>query len=122
MAALKSTGQFFHALNRQNYSRLIPLHLSQMYTLQKPVLQHFENGAFVSSIKGLSYSSVGIDEAHEMLINKDCKGALSHSLPTDMDKVCKTLEYQSKLIENLQNQLADVKPVLAGSFAFSCFP
>ena len=80
-----------------------------MYALPKPVLQHFESGAFVSNIKGYSYSSVGIDEAHEMLINKHCKSALSHSLPTDMDKVCQTLEYQSKLIESFQNQLADVK-------------
>ena len=95
--------QLFHVFDRQNYSRLIPIHLSRMYALPKPVLDHFESGAFVSSIRGFSFSNVAVDEAHEMLINKDCKNALSHSLPTDMHKVSQTLEFQSELIKNFQS-------------------
>ena len=79
-----------------------------MYAIPKPILEQFQNGAFASNIKGFLYSSVDVDEAHEILINKDCKSALTHSLPTDMDKICQTLEYQAKLITNLENQLADV--------------
>ena len=33
----------------------------------------FQQGAFVVSITGLTWHSVAIDEAHEMLTNKTCK-------------------------------------------------
>ena len=80
-----------------------------MYGPPKSVLEHFARGAFVSSIKSHSFSSVAIDEAYEMLINKDCKNSLSHSLPVDMHKISQTLEFQAELIANFQHQLSHVK-------------
>ncbi|XP_038061686.1 uncharacterized protein LOC119732298 [Patiria miniata] len=90
LVALKRMGPLFHAFDRQNYSKMIPIHLCQMHGLPSYILDHFKNGAFVSSIKGVNFSSVGLDEAHEMLINKDCKTALSRSLPTNMEKIAET--------------------------------
>lgn len=40
-----------------------------------------------------------------MLVNKDCKVALSHSLLKDMNKLAGTTQYQSELINNLEEQL-----------------
>lgn len=107
LGALKEMGPLFHAFDRQNYSKMIPIHLSQMHGLPTYILDHFRNGAFVSSIRGFNFSSVGIDEAHEMLINKDCKMALSRSLPTNMEKISGTLEFQAQLLDNFQSQLSD---------------
>lgn len=105
LAALKEMGPLFHAFDRENYSKMIPIHGSQMHGLPDYILQHFRNGAFVSSIRGVNFSPVGLDEADEMLINKDCKMALSRSLPTNMDNISGTLEFQAKLLNNSQSQL-----------------
>ncbi|XP_022111561.1 uncharacterized protein LOC110990766 [Acanthaster planci] len=106
LCALKRMAPLFFAFDRQNYSKLIPIHLSQMYGLPSYIAKHFENGGFVSSIRGANFSSVGFDEAHEMLINKDCKIALSRGLPTNMEKMAGTLEFQGQLINSFHNQLA----------------
>ena len=105
MAALKLMVPLFNAFDRQNYSKLIPLHLSQMYGLPNHILDHFVNGAWVTSIKGAAFSSVGCDECHEMTINKSCKMALSHGIPKDMDRLSKTLQYQADSISNFKLQL-----------------
>ena len=44
------------------------------------VLGHFKKCAFVASLKGNAWSSVALNESHEMCINKDVKGAISNSL------------------------------------------
>lgn len=105
MGALKSMAPIFHAFDRQNYSKLIPIHFKQMYGLPPYVVQHFRNGAWVSSIRGIEFSSIGFDEAHEMLINRDCKMILSGGLPGNIEKTANTLQYQASVIDNFQNQL-----------------
>ena len=105
MSALKLMVPLFNAFDRQNYSRLIPLHLSQMYGLPDYILDHFVKGAWVTSIKGSAFSSVACDECHEMTINKSCKMALSHGLPKTMDRLSQTLQYQSDSINNFKLQL-----------------
>ena len=104
-AAVKNMAALFHACDRQNYAKMIPLHINMMQALPEHVKKHFENGAFVSSIKGLNFSSVAFDEAHEMLINKDCKMAISRGLPKNMEKLAATIQYQAKVIRNFQTQL-----------------
>ena len=41
--------------------------------MPRDVLKFFESGAFVCSITGKHMRSVALDEAHEMLVNKDLK-------------------------------------------------
>ena len=109
-AALKEIAPLFHACDRQNYSKMIPIHLSMMEALPEHILVHFRNGAFVSSIKGMNFSSVALDEAHEMLINKHCKMALCRSLPKNMEKIAGTIQYQAKLITHFEEQLEFLNP------------
>ena len=104
LCALKSMAPLFHAFDRQNYSYLIPCHLSQLHSLPEYVLDHFKRGAFVSSLTGANFSQVALDEAHEMLINKDVKTAFSEHLPQHVEKISATLECQAQLVNNLEKQ------------------
>ena len=104
-AAVKEMAPLFQACDRQNYSKMIPLHIGFMQALPDYILKHFENGAFASNIKGTELSSLGLDEAHEMTINKDIKMSWSRSLPKNMDRIAGTIQYQAKLISNIQDEL-----------------
>ena len=57
------------------------------------------------SILGNSWHSVGIDEAHEMLINKECKTALSRPTPDQINRLTSYLPYRTKALENAKHQL-----------------
>nr|XP_054755303.1 uncharacterized protein LOC129261272 [Lytechinus pictus] len=105
IVSLKKMAPIFQAFDRLNYASLIPAHLKMIGGLPGHIKEHFERGAFVSSISGSNFSQVGFDECHEMLINKDVKMALSHSLPKDMDKLAGTVQQQAQLIHNLEEQL-----------------
>ena len=105
MAALKQMAALFHAFDRHNYSKLIPLHISSMHALPPHVFEHFKRGCFVSSIKGTNFASVAFDEGHEMLINKDVKTAFTHSLPKHMEQLVGTMEYQAQLVCQFEEQL-----------------
>ncbi|XP_072175113.1 LOW QUALITY PROTEIN: uncharacterized protein [Diadema setosum] len=104
LVALKKMAPVFQAFDRHNYSSLIPAHLKMIGGMPDYIRKHFEQGSFVSSISGSNYSYVGFDEGHEMLINKDTKTALSHSMPKDMNKVAGILQQQAQLIKNLEEQ------------------
>ena len=105
MAALKDMAPLLFAFDRRNYSRLIPLHLSKLYALTPHVLNHFENGCFATSIKGTNFSSVAFDEAHEMLINKECKTAVNNCMPEHMEQLVGTIEYQAQLMRTFEDSL-----------------
>ena len=108
LASLKKMVPLFQAFDRQNYASIIPSHLSMIYALPDFIREHFERGAFVCSVKGNNFSDVGFDEAHEMLINKDCKMALTHSLPKDMNKLATTIQHQSKLLSHFEEEMGIV--------------
>ncbi|XP_041452570.1 uncharacterized protein LOC121405715 isoform X1 [Lytechinus variegatus] len=110
LASFKKMIPLFQAFDRQNYSTLIPGHLSMICGFPDYIREHFEKGAFVASISGKNFSHIGLDEAHEMLINRDCKMALTHSLPKDMNTLAGTLENQAKMISTLEDQLGITKP------------
>ena len=63
----------FVAFDRLHYQKLIQNHLRDLAKMPKDVLNFLESGAFVCSISGKHMSSVALDEAHEMLVNKDLK-------------------------------------------------
>ena len=70
--AIKSMAALFTAVDRTNYQRLIPQHIVDMLTIPREILSHLSHGGFTVSIRGRHGHSVGIDEAHEMCINKEC--------------------------------------------------
>ena len=94
----------FYAFDRQNYSYLTPAHIRMLHTLPKYIVDHFKSGAFVSSITGTNFSEVGSDEAHEMLINIDCKSAFSHHLPLHVEKHVLHCSAKLSWLHNLKNR------------------
>lgn len=73
IAAIKQMAALFTAFDRPKYQKLIPQHIVDMLTIPAEVLAHLKQGGFTVSILGRPCHSVGIDEAHEMCINRECK-------------------------------------------------
>ena len=101
-ASIKEMAALFFAFNRPHYQKLISQHLSDLLTLPHAIQQR---GYFVVSIKGRQWHSVAIDEAHEMMINKDLKSAIVRPNKEIMDRLSLYLGHRVKLLRNLQNHL-----------------
>ena len=93
LASLKMMAPIFHAFDCSNYINIIPNHLAEIQCLPPTPLDHFRNGAFVASIKGNTWSSVALDESHEMCINKDVKAAIAKISDDYISKVVQYLLY-----------------------------
>ena len=76
-----------------------------MLCLPSSLLEHFKNGGFVASIKGNTWSSVALDESHEMCINKDVKAAISKLSDDYISKIVSYLPYRAKSLKNFRSQL-----------------
>ena len=81
MAAVKSMAANFAAFDHPIYQLLISNHIVDMANIPPDLLfKLFESGGIAVSISGKSCHSIGIDEVHEMLINKETKQAIVHHL------------------------------------------
>ena len=60
---------------------------------------------FAASITGRPWHSVTIDEAHEMMINKDLKSTVVRPSRENMNRMSLYLGHRMKLIHNLQAQV-----------------
>ena len=49
--------------------------------------------------------SVGLDEAHEMCINKESKTSITRTTKDNMERLVHFFPYRSKAIKNLKDQL-----------------
>lgn len=76
LGSLKLMAPIFCAFDRPIYRKLIPQHLADCLLLPDEIKEKFASGGFAVSITGRPWHSVGLDEAHEMLIKKDCKMAV----------------------------------------------
>ena len=95
----------FHAFDRTYYLKIIPQHLEDMLKCPRYILKQFESGGFVVSVTGTQWSSVALDEAHEMLINKDIKGCLVRVSQEYLSRITPFLTYQAQLVKNFNNQV-----------------
>ena len=93
LGSLKMMAPIFHAFDSSNYIHIIPNHIAEMLCLPPSLLDHFKNGGFVASIKGNTWSSVALDESHEMCINKDVKAAISKLSDDYISKITKSLKH-----------------------------
>lgn len=65
----------------------------------------FQQGAFVVNISGRPWHSIGIDEAHEMCINKQCKTSIVKPTEDYINRVAKYITYRTKALQAFTKQL-----------------
>ena len=66
-------GTNLYHLQSLKLPELTAQYLADIKQIIRPVEVMFKQGAFVVNIRGRIWHAVGLDEAHEMLLNKKCK-------------------------------------------------
>ena len=87
LSGIKSMAPLFVAFDRPHYQKLIPNHLRDLAKMPSDVMKFLESGAFVCSITGKHMRSVALDEAHEMLVNKDLKTTIVRPSKEYLDRM-----------------------------------
>ena len=105
MAAIKYMAPLFTAFDRTRYQKLIIQHIYDMLQFPDEVLCYLVEGGFSVSITGKACHSVGIDEAHEMCINRECKQYVTRPSAINMYKTASYLAIRAKAIKNAETQL-----------------
>ncbi len=98
--------------------------MADIVTMPSSVITMFQQGAFVINISGRPWHSVAVDEAHEMLVNKDCKTSIVRPSPDYINRVAQYIPYRAKCIQNMKLQLFPDMDRKADEIqsAFSCKP
>ena len=104
MAALKQMAAHFTAFDRPKYAKLIPHHIVEMLAIPNEVLTHLKQGGFTVSILGRPCHSIGIDEAHEMCINRECKEFITRPSGDYINRIATFLPIRATAINNLEEQ------------------
>ena len=94
----------FSAFDHFTYKKVIAQHTLDVHSLPNVVTEYFCKGGFVVSLMGRPWSCVGIDEAHEMMINRACKSAIVHLSRDYINRVAGYLPYRTKFIDNLKDE------------------
>lgn len=69
-------------------------------------MDQLHKGAFTVHLTEGNGHAVGLDEAHEMCINKDSKYAVVRPSPDMMEKIANFMPFRSKCLNNLKRQLS----------------
>ena len=102
---VKQVAPLFAAFDRPHYQKLIPCHLHEVLSMPSEVISKFENGAFVCNITGTSIHSVALDEAHEMLVNKDLKTSIVRPTKEYLDRILYYYPVRSQALKVLKQQV-----------------
>jgi len=105
LAGMKLMAPVFSAFDHQTYQSLISRHLADVLCMPPELKMLFEQGAFVVSVSGNPWHSVGIDEAHEMLINRECKASVVRPSGDYISRMAQYIPYRSQAMRNLREQL-----------------
>ena len=105
MAALKMMAANFTAFGHPNYQKLITNHVLDVLHMPTELLECFQNGGFAVSISGHAFHSVGLDESHEMLINKHVKQTVIRPSKEYISRIARYIPSRVKCIEHLKKQL-----------------
>lgn len=100
MAALKLMAADFAAYDHPNYQKLITQHIMDVLHMPEELVQYLQGGGFALSITGRPFHSVGLDECHEMLINRHVKEAIVRPSPDYISRVAKYIPTRMKSIEH----------------------
>ena len=91
------------ALDRPHYQKLIPNHLRDLAKMPSDVMRFLESGVFVCSITGKHMRSVALDEAHEMLVNKDLKTTIVRPSKEYLDHMLYYYPVRSVVLNAVKN-------------------
>lgn len=105
MSALKNMAALFTAFDRPNYSKLISQHITDTLIMPEEILSLLSKGGFVVSIHGRPCQSVGVDEAHEMCINRECKEYITRPSAEYINHIASFLPIRAKAMRNVEHQL-----------------
>ena len=105
MAAIKSMAALFTAFDRAKYQKLVGQHIVDMLTFPDEVLNQLCHGGFTVSIRGRPCHSIGIDEAHEMCINRECKEYVTRPSAENLTRTAIFLPIRAKAMKNAELQL-----------------
>ena len=103
--SLHQISHFFQISDSKYYFRLLPHHLADILTFPDYIIDHFKNGAFVSNITGTNWSSIALDEMHEMTINKDIKVAFTTPTVSNVKLKLIYLPYRTMVHKSVMQQL-----------------
>ena len=101
MGCVKKMSALFTSLDHTTYEKVITDHLTEIANMPSSILAMFKQGAFVVSITGREFHSVGLDEAHEML----CKGSIVRPTPDNMRRTAHYLPYRAQSMQNFKAQI-----------------
>ena len=69
------------------------------------VLHHLRKGGFSVRLSASEWHGVGLDECHEMKINKDAKLAVIHPSKHKMEFLSNYLGFRSQCVHNLRKEI-----------------
>ena len=101
MCSIKNMAAIFTAFDHPIYQKLISFHVHDTLNMPEAAMLMFRQGAFVVNIdiNGRDWHSVGIDEAHERLINKECKNSVVRPTEDYLRRVASHLMHHTKATE-----------------------
>ncbi|KAJ8036249.1 hypothetical protein HOLleu_20166 [Holothuria leucospilota] len=108
-AAVRKLTPIFYAMDRPIYLKLVPFHMAAMKQYPSEILEKFAEGAFAVSITGRNGSCVAFDEAHEMLINKEVKMAMTTTGMGSLSRLVHYLPFRAQLMKAFQSEVASSK-------------
>ena len=105
MGGIKTLAPLFAAFDRPHYQKLLPNHLRDLAKMPTDVISFFKSGSFVCSLTGGHMHSVALDEAHEMLINKDLKTTIVRPTKEYLDRMLYYYPVRSMLQKAVKNEV-----------------
>ena len=81
------------------------------------VLHHLHKGSFSVRPSPTEWHGVGIDECHEMKINKDDKLAVVHPSKQRMEFLSNYMSFRAACVDNLKKQIFPERELRPDSFS-----
>ena len=103
LAGLKRMAPLFAAFDHDTYKRIIPRHLANLKSFPMLVIQCLKVGGFTVNATGRKFHGEAFDEAHEMCINNDMKGATTHPTHAYLQKHHCFFNFRIKAFKNLMH-------------------
>ncbi|KAJ8049124.1 hypothetical protein HOLleu_01726 [Holothuria leucospilota] len=99
-AAVRKVTPIFHAMDRPTYLKLVPIHMAGLKQYPPQVLEKLAAGAFAVNISDKNGCSVALDEAHEMLINKEVTMSMTTYGMGSPSRLVHYISVRSRLMKN----------------------